>query len=190
VTAADGHLLELDDLVSQPPLPWPAEVPLGELLARAATAHAPPGWLYLPREWRSWTPETPAVVLNDEEINELGGEAQVRDYAPLVDDGTLLSIVVHAQDQLGVEGAAGLVEALVYYVRFDAFLPEVGAPDPPAVTEAQLRRDRAFYDTLGAERADVPCRATGCARGAVTLSVFCRVHHFRQVTGRECPFAD
>jgi hypothetical protein len=190
VTHANGQTLELDDVAVQPPLPWPAEVPLGDLLARAASAQAPPGWLYLPRGWKSWTPQTPAAVLNDEEIDELGGEARSRDYAPMVDDGTLFTIVVDAQDRLGVDSPEGLVEALVYYVRFDAFLPEVGAPDPPAVSEAQLRRDRAFYDTLGAERPDVTCRAAACGRGAIALSVFCRVHHFRQVTGRECPFTD
>lgn len=130
------------------------------------------------------------MVLNDEETDELAGEAGARDYAPMVDDGTLFSIVVDAQDRLGVESPEDLVEALVYYVRFDAHLPEVGAPDPPAVSKAQLRRDRAFYDTLGPERAEVPCRAAGCKRGAIALSVFCRVHHFRQVTGRACPFVD
>ena len=157
---------------------------------RAASARAPRGWLYLPREWRSWTPETPAVVSVDEEISQPGGEARFRDYAPMVDDGTLFSVVVSAQDELGADTAGGLVEALVYYVRFDAFLPEIGAPDPPAVSKAQLRRDRAFYDALGPERSDVPCRAAGCVRGAVGLSVFCRVHHFRQVKGRDCPFRD
>ena len=108
----------------------------------------------------------------------------------MVDDGTLLSIVVAAGDQLGVDSAEGLVEALVYYVRFDAFLPEVGAPDPPAVSAAQLRRDRTFYDSLGPERPDVPCRAPGCPRGAIAQSVFCRAHHFEQVKGRPCSFSD
>jgi hypothetical protein len=183
VHAAEG--LELDDFSFQAPLPWPAEVPLGELLVRAGKADAPPGWLYLPREWRTWTPETPAVVLNDEEMNELEGEASARDYAAMVDDGTLLSIVVDAQDRLDADSPEGLVEALVYYVRFDAFLPEVGVLEPPAVSAAQLRRDHAYYNTLGPERIDVPCRSPGCPRGAIANSVFCRAHHFEQIMGRE-----
>jgi hypothetical protein len=56
---------------------------------------------------------------------------------------------------------------------------------------AQLRRDRAYYDTLGPERADVPCRSPGCPRGAIANSVFCRAHHFEQLTGApvRTPFA-
>jgi len=50
--------------------------------------------------------------------------------------------------------------------------------------------DREFYDRLGSERPDVPCREAGCARGAVRLSVFCKVHHFQQVQRRPCPFTD
>ena len=138
---------------------------------------APPGWLYLPRESRTWTPQTPAVVLNDEETNELQGEADARDYGPTVDDGTLLSIVADAQDRFDIDSSEGLVEALVYYVRFDCFLPEVGTPDPPKVTEAQHHQDRRFYEVLGPESPDVPCRA-GCRRGAITQSVFCRAHHW------------
>jgi len=183
-----AQVLELDDFSFQASLPWPAEVPLGELLARAARAVAPRGWLYLPREWRTWTPDTPAVVLNGEEMIELEGEASARDYAAMVDDGTLLSITVDAQDRLDVDSPEGLVEALVYYVRFDALLPEVGAPEPPAVSAAQLQRDRAFYDTLGPEWTDIPCRFPRCRRGAVANSVFCRAHHFEQIVGRPCPF--
>jgi len=79
---------------------------------------------------------------------------------------------------------------LIHYQRFDAFLPHIGAPDPPSWEETQLRMDREFYDRLGSERPDVPCREAGCARGAVRLSVFCKVHHFQQVQRRPCPFTD
>jgi hypothetical protein len=190
VATPEYGVLELDDFVARPLRPWPAEDPRGELPSRAAKAQAPRGWLYLPRDWRKWTPGTPAVVLGEDEMNQLEGEARVRDYGPTVDDGTLLSIVVGAQDQLGVESPQGLVEALVYYVRFDCFLPEIGAPDPPELTEARRREDRKFYDSLGAERPAVRCRFPGCASGAVGQSVFCRKHHFEQVVGRPCPFND
>jgi hypothetical protein len=67
----------------------------------------------------------------------------------------------------------------------------VQTPEHEAETRAwQLKQDRAFYDVLGAERPDVPCRADGCSRGAVELSIFCRPHHFEMVQKRRCPFED
>lgn len=54
----------------------------------------------------------------------------------------------------------------------------------------QRQQDRAFYEALGEERADVRCREQGCARGAISLSVLCRVHHFEMVQKKPCPFAD
>lgn len=64
-----------------------------------------------------------------------------------------------------------------------------------AAEEAQLvegarRIDREFYDSLGTERGDAQCRKHGCKRGAVSLSVFCRVHHFESVCKRPSPFND
>lgn len=65
------------------------------------------------------------------------------------------------------------------------------APERKRELEASQRAsDRAFYESLGIERADTPCRSTGCARGAVTYSVLCRVHHFASVRGRPSPFDD
>ncbi len=53
-----------------------------------------------------------------------------------------------------------------------------------------LARDRAFYVSLGEERDDHRCRQDTCKRGAVPLSVHCRVHHFAHICGRPCPFDD
>ena len=53
-----------------------------------------------------------------------------------------------------------------------------------------LDRDLVFYESLGEERGDHHCREETCNRGAVLLSVFCRVHHFVNVRGRTCPFDD
>ena len=53
-----------------------------------------------------------------------------------------------------------------------------------------LEGDRRFYEVLGPERPDVPCRRNDCARGAIAGSVFCRVHHFEQIYRKPCPFAD
>src|SRR5262245_48824235 len=45
--------------------------------------------------------------------------------------------------------------------------------------------DHRFYDSLGAEREDVRCKASNCSRGAVRASVFCRVHQFENVHRRK-----
>jgi hypothetical protein len=62
----------------------------------------------------------------------------------------------------------------------------------PGITQ-KLRRDaedRAFYRGLGEERVEPRCSATGCSRGAISQSVFCRTHHFEMITRRACPFCD
>ena len=56
--------------------------------------------------------------------------------------------------------------------------------------ERSLAADRRFYRALGPERAEVPCRHTGCRRGAIHHSVLCRVHHFEALCGQPCPFSD
>jgi hypothetical protein len=63
-----------------------------------------------------------------------------------------------------------------------------GVALPPG--EGLRRRDRAFYDLLGPERTDLPCRRTGCSRGAVTQSVLCRVHHCELFRERRWPVDD
>jgi hypothetical protein len=67
------------------------------------------------------------------------------------------------------------------------------APDPARderLRAWQLEQDRKFYDLLGEERSDVPCRGDGCRRGAVKHSVLCRPHHFESVWKRPSPFSD
>lgn len=68
--------------------------------------------------------------------------------------------------------------------RFAAQHP--GQPAPSE--EEERRRQRAFYDLLGPERPGVPCRYSGCSRGAIAYSVMCRMHHFQMVEGKPCPF--
>jgi hypothetical protein len=79
----------------------------------------------------------------------------------------------------------------------DPFLSPVAPTVEPTLEEFEalprqkaerLEWDRQFYESLGAERADVRCRSPGCLRGALPLSVLCRRHHFEQVRGRPCPF--
>jgi hypothetical protein len=66
--------------------------------------------------------------------------------------------------------------------------PEARAARESEIADWQRAQDRDFYDCLGDERPLVPCRAEGCTRGSVPLSVFCRRHHFENVKGRPCPF--
>jgi hypothetical protein len=51
-----------------------------------------------------------------------------------------------------------------------------------------LESDKLFYDSLGDEYPDRPCRREGCRRGSVAFSVLCRVHHFESICGRPSPF--
>lgn len=44
-------------------------------------------------------------------------------------------------------------------------------------------QERAFYDSLGPENPASRCRQQGCTRGAITHSVFCRVHHYEMMRG-------
>jgi hypothetical protein len=56
--------------------------------------------------------------------------------------------------------------------------------------EIKLAMFRDFYNRLSPERATVPCRHVGCQRGAISYSVFCRVHHFESIYHIPCPFHD
>jgi hypothetical protein len=169
---------------------WPQPTKLAELLEHASSKDVSQGWLFLPKDWHSWNAETSAYMLDDEDIDQVEAEAETRGYASTIDNQTLEDVMRGARDLLKVNSFPGWLEALIYYHRFDAFLPKLGAPDPPPWEETRVRLDRAFYESLGVERAEVPCRSPGCTRGAVKLSAFCRVHQFEQVQKRSCPFSD
>jgi hypothetical protein len=66
--------------------------------------------------------------------------------------------------------------------------PAEQAQIAPKARENALKIDRRLYDALGPERSSVPCRHVECGRGAIEQSVFCRPHHFENVTRRPCPF--
>jgi hypothetical protein len=57
------------------------------------------------------------------------------------------------------------------------------------IDELLLAQDKQFYDSLGEERPTVPCREPNCNRGAIALSVLCRIHHFEMIQGRPSPFS-
>jgi hypothetical protein len=83
-----------------------------------------------------------------------------------------------------------LLKSFLYYWEHDAFLPSPDAGPPPPWSETQAQLDREFYDILGEERISVRCAEPNCSRGAITLGVFCRVHHFEMIQKRPCPFVD
>ena len=59
-----------------------------------------------------------------------------------------------------------------------------------ALSDPRLKSDREFYELLGPERQDEPCRRQNCGRGRISHSIFCRAHHFEHLLGRSCPFSD
>jgi hypothetical protein len=171
----------------------PEPLPLGQLLRRSLSS-APAGWLVLPagEEWGFGTDalmveldgaDTDQAVEDDDRVM-VGG----REFVPVVDGHTLHAICQGAARLQRQPSDATLLEAFSYYVRFDAFLPFVGAPDPPPFEEIVRRQDVEFWELLGAEDPDRPCRRDGCMRGAVRFSVLCKVHHFESVKHKPCPF--
>ena len=69
-----------------------------------------------------------------------------------------------------------------------AFPPEIVAARAAEAEATTERSERAFYDSLGEERSSEPCRKSGCTRGAIQYSVFCRTHHCEQLWNRPCRF--
>jgi hypothetical protein len=161
-------------------------------LIRSA-AKDPRGWLFL--EDGEATGNTSGLLLSDVDPTE--------DLEPVARSLGFPNGGLHAQDLQSIfewtkglvqsdPGDAELVRSFWYYFKFDAFLPDIDASDPPRLSrkEAQAKRDREFYDSLGPEREGIVCRSVGCRRGAISLSVFCRPHHFESIERRRCPFDD
>ncbi len=71
---------------------------------------------------------------------------------------------------------------------YEPLTPKQEAHRKAELDDWQLAPDREFYDILGPERPDVPCRAPGCNRGAIDHSLLCRAHHFQNIKGRPSPF--
>ena len=105
-----------------------------------------------------------------------------------LDAPTIVDCVQWADGLSGRPDDAIRFESFLYYVRFDACLPQIGAPEPPPWDETRQLLDLEFYDGLGSEDSSHPWRRDGCSRGAVQHSVLCKRHHFEMVKHRECPF--
>jgi hypothetical protein len=146
-------------------------------------------WLYLP-ETPTLHLDTPCLLLDvdpDGQMDDRGIPiAAIRDGFPNegLDGATLKSAgewVVKFQDPPSDEL---LFESFVYYLRFDAFLPAPGAPDPPPWEDVRARLDSEFIARLGPEDPTRPCRRPSCTRGAVRFSALCAAHHFENVHRR------
>jgi len=171
-------------------------MPTLRMILEQARGSLEEGWLFLPKD-QEWTPDTQCELvdlgsLDEDQFNEdeLPTYLVEAGFVETLDSQTIEDIVSAASQLERPPTIETLVEAFLYYCKFDAFLPEIGAPDPPPADEILLKRDREFYDILGPERDTVQCRNEHCTRGAVRNSVFCRVHHFEMVKKRPCPFSD
>lgn len=166
---------------------------LRDLLRAALRDELPDGWFYLPES--SKIDLSTAVLLIADVDGPEGDERGIPRTAsdrgfPLegLDTPTLTDVVQGAAQFASAPSDALLLESFIYYHKFDAFLPQPGTLDPKPWSEFEHTQDRQFYDSLGPERADVPCREPGCTRGAVAYSVLCRPHHFENIKRKVSPF--
>lgn len=166
---------------------------LKDLLRAALREDLPEGWFYLP-ESSKLDLATPVLLIPDDDDLEAdeSGIPRVASRRGFPREGldtpTLVSIALGAKRFAARPSDDLLLESFIYYHRFDAFLPRPGAPDPPPRRKIEHSVDREFYDKLGPERADVPCRESGCTRGAIAYSVLCRPHHFESIKRKVSPF--
>ena len=170
-------------------------VPLGEIL-RSANGKLPEGWLYLP-QGAPWTTKTVGFIVDLDSLDEseitdekLPVLAKRQGLVETVDTGTLVEIYLSATRLENPPSDKTLLEAFVYYYRFDAFLPSIDAPDPPPADVVIRNLDRKFYDSLVEDTSGKHCKREGCQRRKVKLSVFCKRHHFENVQRKPCPFDD
>lgn len=167
---------------------------LVEMIRAAGKNKLPEGWLCLADE--ETTPGTRCVLLESAADEELEAAARALGYPRESLDTHTLEDVFYSAARLAENPSDDqLVRAFVHYCDHDAFITDIDAPVPPAPTQDEiddLRRheDRKFYKSLGRERTLVRCRLDGCRRGAISLSVFCRPHHFESVKGKPSPFDD
>lgn len=160
------------------------------VLRAAAAGELEGDWLYLPGSEKPAL-ETVCLVVNadpdddEAEYARQAGFPQEGLDVPTIEDTAKAARLFSdpPSDEL-------LLESFVYYWRFDAWLPAPGAADPPPWEETKKKLDRDFFEVLGPERTDVPCRADGCGRGAIHQSVLCKVHHYEMIRKESCPFTD
>ncbi len=158
-------------------------------LRAAAAGKLEDGWLYFPRSENPGLDTVCVLVTADDGDSESVASALGFPYVGL-DTATIEDTANAARQFQATPSDELLLESFVYYWRFDAWLPEPGAPEPPPLEEVKLRLDREFFDGLGEERPEVSCKAQACSKGAVQYSIFCRIHHFEMVGKKPCPFVE
>lgn len=166
--------------------------PLINILSRGGS-ELEAGWLYLPED-EEWLLHTNGLIIDEDKLESNQVDSQ---GVPLIAlqkklvstlDSDTIEDINHSAKALDCEFTeALLLEAFLYYYHYDAFLPYSGFKPIPR-EEYQINIDKNFYDCLGAERANTLCKKPTCQRGAITSSVFCRVHHFEMIKNKPCPF--
>jgi len=172
------------------------QMTLRDVLRAALSKSLPSGWVYLPAS-DELSLDTPCLLLGDDyteaELNERGiPMAAVNQGFPKegLDDATIEGTVEWARQFSDPPPDELLLASFAYYLRHDAFLPSPNAPPPRSHPEIMRCLDLEFYNALGPERSDQSCGKEGCRRGAIDLSIYCRVHHFEMIKGKPCPFSD
>lgn len=164
-------------------------------ILRKASLGLDNGFLYLPKQ-SHWDLDSICIIIDPDSLDEslLDEEnepsvASQSNLTPTLDSATVEDIAKGVKifgnpitDEL-------LFEGFLYYYEHDAFLPEPGfIPLPNEEWESKVDRD--FYDLLGEENSDVLCKDSGCSRGVVKGSVYCKIHHFEMIKNKTCPFID
>jgi hypothetical protein len=158
-------------------------------LRAAAKGKLGRAWLYLPKQEELY-PETPCLLVDDDNEDSSAVAAAIGFPVEGLDAPTLHETAEWARALHDPPSDELLLESFAYYLKFDAWLPHPGAPDPTAWDETKRSLDREFYDGLGPESPHVSCRKPGCVRGAIEFSVMCRPHHFEMLRRESCPFVD
>ena len=161
---------------------------LGAALQKAAEKKLQSGWIHLKESVKEPDLESPCLL----EYGELNDSSQT---------AADMGFPVEGLDTETMEDSAEwcrqfedepclplLLEAFLYYWRFDAWLPYPGAPEPPSLEESQRLQAIEFEQLMGPERDSVRCRAPACERGAIVNSSLCRKHHFELIQKRPYPF--
>lgn len=164
-------------------------------ILRRANTSLEEGWLYLP-ENKDWHLNTPCQIididkLDDHQLDENDEPlfAQEQGLVSTLESYTVESIVTYANSLDEQLTDTLLLESFLFYYDHDAFLPYSGFKPLPN-EEYQQKVDRDFFDALGVERADTQCKKTECSRGAISDSVFCKIHHYEMLKNKPCPFKD
>jgi len=150
-------------------------------------------WLYLSGDDSQWTLDTEAVLFDPSEFDRHMDESVLpesfiqRGLRETLDALTVKACVEWADQLVGCPDDTVRLESFLYYYRFDAFLPKVGAPNPPPWEETRRKLDLEFYDKLMEDQQRL-CKHEGCGRRAVQFGIFCKRHHFEMIKSRACPF--